>query len=182
MRLAGKKRQQGAVLLLALIALVAMVIGALSMFRSLDSATGVAGNIGFRQQGVAVTDVGVEVAMNWLAGAADLENNHAGNGYYATHSFGLTDGDILTLNWDANALKLADQNGFQMWLVIHRLCNEIGPPTPGRCPESGNTINQESVKIGPGSLATGGISALYRITVRALGPRRSESIVQVITY
>jgi type IV pilus assembly protein PilX len=181
MRLVGKNRQQGAVLLLALIALVAMVVGALAMFRSIDSATGVAGNIGFRQQGVAVTDVGVEAAMNWLSGGTDLENNHAGNGYYATHSFGLTNGDILSLNWEANALKLPDQNGFEIWLVIHRLCNEIGPPTPGRCPESGNTINQGSGKPGE-ALATGGISALYRITVRSLGPRRSESIVQVITY
>ncbi|MDD2883786.1 MAG: hypothetical protein PHT48_01935 [Dechloromonas sp.] len=175
------KKQCGAVLFVALIALVVMMLGVLAMYRSVDSATGVAGNIGFRQQGVAVADVGVEFGINWLSTAGNLEGHRAAEGYYATRSFGLVNDDILTLDWANAALKLADQNGYELWMVIHRLCNEIGPPTLGSCPDSGSTINQGSVKPGE-QLATGGLAPLYRITIRSLGPRRAESIVQVISY
>ncbi len=177
----NSRQQGGAVLFIALIALVVMMLGALAMYRSVDSATGVAGNIGFRQQGVAVTDVGVEFGVTWLSTAADLTNHNAAAGYYATQSFGLTNDDILTMDWENGALKLADQNGYEMWMVIHRLCTTTGEPTLGSCPDSGSTITQGSVKPGQ-QLATGGLAPLYRITVRTLGPRRSESIVQVLTY
>lgn len=174
-------KEEGAVLFVALIALVVMMLGVMAMYRSIDSSTGVAGNIGFRQQGVAVTDTGVEFAINWLSTAGNLEAHSAADGYYATQSFGLTNDDILTIDWDVAARKLADQNGYQIWMVIHRLCNQLGPPTLGGCPDSGNTINQASIKPEE-KLATGGLAPLYRITIRTLGPRRSESIVQVISY
>lgn len=178
-----RRRQQGVVLLIALIALVVMGMSALAMYRSVDSTSSVAGNIGYRQQGVAVTDVGVEAALTWLQGAnaATLEAHQAANGYYATHTQMLVNGDIFTLNWENSAFALPDENGYQMWYVIHRLCNEIGAPSPGNCPDSENTINQASIKPGI-PLGTGGIAPVYRITVRALGPRRAESLVQVMTY
>jgi len=61
------KHQQGAVLFIALIALVAMALGVLAIQRSLDSATAIAGNIGFRQQGVAKTDGAVGGRSNLVA-------------------------------------------------------------------------------------------------------------------
>jgi type IV pilus assembly protein PilX len=175
--------QRGAVLLITLIALVAMAMGALAMYRNAVASNSVIGNIGYRQQGVAATDMAVEAAIAWLAGtnALGLDNHQADRGYYATHSHMLTNGDIFSLNWEQNALALTEQNGYRLWYVIHRLCNEVGAPSPGNCVERENTVNQASVKLGI-ALGTGGIAPVYRITVRALGPRRSESMVQVITY
>lgn len=177
------RNQQGAVLFIALIALVAMMLGALALLRSVDSATGIAGNIGFRQQGVAVTDTAIETATTWLSTAADLSNDIAGNGYYATQNVGITNNDILTFQWDQNGLKVADQNGYQLWYVIHRLCTATGKPEAGTCADSGETNVQKSdTGETPGLAGNSSITPIYRITARALGPRQSESIVQVITY
>lgn len=175
------RRQRGAVLFIALVALIAMTLGALTLYRSVESATGVAGNIGFRQQGVAVTDIAIEAALNSIVTLADPTTHNPASGYYATQSFGLTNDDIRQFDWTANARDLGEVNGYRLWAVIHRMCNNTGTPTPGNCPDSGNTINQGSDKGGP-KLSSGGIAPLYRITARAVGPRQSESIVQVITY
>lgn len=175
------KKQQGAVLFIALIALVVMALGVLAIQRSLDSATGVAGNIGFRQQGVAEADSVVEAAMDWLKTASGLDQHSAANGYYATRDGG-GGIDMLQFDW-ANARKLDDANGFQRWYVIHRMCTEVGPPTTATCADSGNTLTQKSsTGETKGLQGAGGVTALYRITARTLGPRNSESIVQVMTY
>ena len=175
-----KQKQQGAVLLIALIALVVMSLGVLAIQRSLDSATGIAGNIGFRQQGVAETDDVVETALTWLQTASGLEQNSTGDGYYATRDGG--GGNMLQFDW-SNARKLADADGFQRWYVIHRMCTEVGPPTTTSCADSGNTLTQRSSTGETSGLqGAGGVTALYRITARTLGPRNSESIVQVMTY
>lgn len=174
------KHQQGAVLFIALIALVAMALGVLAIQRSLDSATGIAGNIGFRQQGVAKTDGAVEAAVTWLDTAGGLDQNSTANGYYATRDGG-GGADMLKFDW-ANARKLEDADGFQRWYVIHRMCTETGPPTTSTCVDSGNTLAQQSQTGERPPPPGGGVTPLYRITARTLGPRNSESIVQVMTY
>jgi len=181
-RVNAKQQQRGAVLFIALIALVVLALGVLAIQRSLDSATGIAGNIGFRQQGVGETDAVVEAAVAWLDTAVGLDNNLSGNGYYATRDYGLVNGDILKFDW-ANARKLDDVNGYQRWYVIHRMCTETGIPTVATCADSGNTLTQKSsTGETKGLQGAGGVTPLYRITARTLGPRNSESIVQVITY
>lgn len=181
-RINAKQAQRGAVLFIALIALVVMALGVLAIQRSLDSATGIAGNIGFRQQGVSETDAVVEAAVAWLDTAGGLDNNQSGNGYYATRNFGLVNDDMLKFDW-ANARKLEDADGFQRWYVIHRMCTETGIPTVAICADSGNTLTQRSATgETKGLQGAGGVTPMYRITARALGPRNSESIVQVMTY
>lgn len=177
----NRQQQRGAVLFIALIALVVMALGVLAIQRSLDSATGIAGNIGFRQQGVGETDGVVEAAITWLGTAAGLNNNSPGDGYYATRDGGGAN-DMLSFDW-ANARKIDDAEGFQRWYVIHRMCTEAGPPTTATCSDSGNTLTQGSVTgETKGLQGAGGVTPMYRITARTLGPRNSESIVQVITY
>jgi len=148
--------------------------------RSLDSATGIAGNIGFRQQGVAKTDGAVEAAVTWLRTAGGLEQNSTANGYYATRDGG-GGADMLKFDW-ANARKLEDADGFQRWYVIHRMCTDTGVPSAAACVDSGNTLTQGSKTRETPDFGTGGVTPLYRITARTLGPRNSESIVQVMTY
>ena len=65
------RRQQGVVLLIALIVLVAMTLAGIGMMRSIDTGTMVAGNIGFRQSAVATGDGGIEQAITWLVANAD---------------------------------------------------------------------------------------------------------------
>jgi Tfp pilus assembly protein PilX len=177
------KYQQGAVLFIALIAMIAMMMGALALLRSVDSATGIAGNIGFRQQGVAVTDTAIEAATLWLAATPNLDNDVPGTGYYATQDAGITNNDILTFKWDQSGLKMSDQNGYQLWYVIHRLCSATGMPQGGTCSDSGErNVQASDTGETQGLAGKSSVTPMYRITARALGPRQSESIVQVITY
>lgn len=180
-----RRQQQGAVLFIAMIALIVMTLGALSMMRSVDSASGIAGNIGFRQQGVAATDLAAEAAMNWLKAGHDLTQDSASAGYYATQSAQLLNDDPMTIDWSNSGIvaSAGNQNGYSLQYVIHRICANAGAPTQGSCPDSGNTLTQEGVSDQqPGLAGSGSITPLYRITARAVGPRQSESITQIIAY
>src|SRR5690242_5408269 len=80
-----RSAQQGVVLLVALIVLIAMTLAGIGIMRSIDTGTLVAGNIGFRQAAVATGDSGIEQARSWLiANRNSLDNNNTALGYYAT--------------------------------------------------------------------------------------------------
>ena len=180
------KTQRGATLFIALIALVIMTMGALAVFRSLDSATGVAGNVGFRQQGVAATDLAVQAAFNYLAGTpmATLDNDVGGSGYYASMDMYVLDREMLKFNWEANALEIGQQNGYRLWYVIHRMCEANGTPSTVPCVSAANSSTLEGGDIGIPKPFSGTVSRTpyFRISARALGPRQSESVVQVVVY
>ena len=76
MRGSTRKIQRGAVLMVVLVALIAMMISVLALTRSMDTHQLVAGNLAFRNATVHSSDVGVQNAVQWLqgvAGAADAQ-------------------------------------------------------------------------------------------------------------
>jgi len=81
-------RQTGVVLVMALIALVAITLAALSLVRSVDTGVMIAGNQAFKEACLGASDVAIESASTWLSaqaatlGALDADNVAAG--YYAT--------------------------------------------------------------------------------------------------
>ena len=62
MRTATPRSQQGAMLIIALIVLVAMSLAGIAMMRSVDTGTLVAGNIAFKQSSLHATDHGLQAA------------------------------------------------------------------------------------------------------------------------
>jgi len=66
------RRQQGVVMFVALIVMVAMALAALALIRSVDTTTAVVGNLGFRQASVLPANAAVEEAV-----AALFEKNTA---------------------------------------------------------------------------------------------------------
>ena len=78
--------QRGATLIFVLILLVAMLIGGVSLVRSVDTGLIIAGNLAFKRTTTHAGDMGIEQARTWLQGvtAADLENDNPVFGYYAT--------------------------------------------------------------------------------------------------
>jgi type IV pilus assembly protein PilX len=185
-----QSRQLGVVLFIALIALVALSLGALALYRSVDSATAISGNISARQQGVGATGRAVEEASIWLFEPGqlveNLYNDRPLDGYYATMTKYVSDGDMLNFDWTkAKAVSAAaTPAGYQMSYAIHRLCPTAGKPSS--CVNA--IINSDSKSTGDklegGDQApdSSQVSPYYRITVRALGPRNTESIVQVLVY
>lgn len=81
----GLVRQRGASLLFALLTLGAMSLAAVALVRSVDTASLLAGNLGFKQASVAVTGRAAEAAIGRilaLRSANKLGGEEAGEGYY----------------------------------------------------------------------------------------------------
>lgn len=182
-------RQQGMVLVMALIVLVLVSLSGLALMRSVDTTTLVAGNLAFQQAATRASDTGVERAIaNVLTpkAVADLLNaNDTSNGYFATLA-----NPSPTQTWqafwqaslDANSVDMGeDQFGNQVKFVIHRLCaNALPPSAGGQCVASPNAsaATGNSEEANAIQLQGGSNKVYYRITVRVSGPRRTESYVQ----
>jgi type IV pilus assembly protein PilX len=63
-------RQQGVMLLISMIALIALTMGGIAFMRSVDTGKLMAGNMAFSRASVAFTDVGMEAARTQLAAIA----------------------------------------------------------------------------------------------------------------
>jgi type IV pilus assembly protein PilX len=196
------RAQQGVVLFIALIILVAMTLAGIALMRSVDSGTVIAGNIAFRQNTMFIADLGVEAARKWLKDQpiADLNADKTGNAYYATWMANIdllgNDADATTtaFSWNADSVNVtaapyAPPSGYAVRYVIHRLCNQTGDPTAveaicinaAGAATSTATSSKGAPSYGAYALA-GSISAAYRITVQVIGPRNARSYVQTTIY
>ena len=182
--------QQGMVLLVALVVLVAIMIAGISMMRSVDTATLVAGNLAFQQAATNSADQGIEQAITMLQGKSaggTLNTSDPTSGYYAT--LGSADspssGQTWQAFWDANLAAAAydagtDQAGNHLYFVVHRECaNALPPGSGGQCVASPVVTTSTGNSQEAGEIELQAASQIYyRITVRVSGPRRTESYVQ----
>jgi len=79
-------KQRGLSLIFALLALLALSLGAVALVRSVDSGTTVLGNLGFKQETVASTERATQTAIEWLAANATAldADSPPEDGYYAS--------------------------------------------------------------------------------------------------
>ncbi len=190
-----RQRQRGVVLFIALIVLVAMTLAGIGMMRSVDTATIVAGNIGFKQASINSGDSGIETAFQWLlnnAGSTTLNVDSSTNGYYSS-------APATDPNWNdpttwTNAVSVnagaQDAAGNQIDYIIHRMCT-----LPNVSFNGSNGVNPQqcAIKTSNNPSASGGSqkagavqftttsNLYYRITSRIRGPRNTTSYVQVMT-
>ena len=197
------RKQEGVVLIIALIVLVAMTLASVAMIRSVDTSTLIAGNLAFKQSGVSSGDAGVNEAIAWLnTNGSLLTEDQPANGYYATSQdcLDLTGNGnapskkcaapFTAFDWtSANASKALakDAAGNAVSYVIHRLCKETGALTAEKC--TVEETNQDGSSMGgarqmltyqPGSWNAVANRGYYRITVRIAGARNNVSYVQAI--
>ena len=198
---ASNNRQQGVVLLVALIVLVALTLAGVALVRSVDTSNLVAGNMSFHQSAIQAGERSTELALNdWLQpnnalGNTTLHaniNNPASPGGPFYIAAGSAQSPAAGQSWDAywNTLVAGgltpmaaggqDLAGNTVQYFIHRLCAAAGAPHLADCvrePASANT---------GGSQSAGGIAPItnnrvyYRITTRIEGPRRTLAYVQTI--
>lgn len=202
------RRQQGVVLWIALIVLVAMTLAGIALVRSVDTSNMIAGNMAFKQGVTLSADSGAEVALNWLTPlqASDTVNTDQPNsGYYANSqadldlTSSLNDSSLAVVDWDHNdcqgltfsvcikpsAAVTVGSNSVSY--IIHRLCRQSGSYN-----DASNSCvtyqNKSSVSKGRDSIVTGDIrfeplpTPYYRITSRVLGPRNTTSFVQTTVH
>lgn len=185
------RRQRGVVLMVALIVLVALTLAGLSMARSSDTATTIAGNLVFRQAATQALDAGVEAAI------AGVNRTWAGSGntiphkYYAfalaPDSAGLPSG--VDFNQANTLVDPGGLTGYTARYVVERMCVQ---PTAGAIvdsyqAETWNLCFLEEKVAGMESAKLGGQSGLgqirkvhFRVTVRVDGPRNTQTHAQVV--
>lgn len=185
------QRQQGVVLMIALIMLVAMTMGGIALIRSVYTSSLIAGNMAFQQSATQSGDAGIEAAVTWLelnSSGTTLHANSFANGYAASRQ-----DPGSTQNWEqfwrvlADAgqvvtLAQADAAGNTVSYTIQRLCMAVGDPASGvgcaiapvTALASGSSRGAAVVQI----LFNGQV--YYRITARVSGPRSTVSFVQAV--
>ena len=194
-----RRLQQGVVLFIALIVLVAMSLAGIALMRSVDTGTVIASNLAFRQGATYAGDIGVEAARTWLvANSASVTTDQpgvtGGPGYWATMQTGIdllgTNSSVADFAWSdtvsVNVTSPAPPTGYTVRYVIHRLCNATGATTDTSCVKSADAASSTSGTKGAATYGSYAISvstsAYYRITVRVLGPRNALSYVQAVLY
>lgn len=183
-RFRERQAQRGAVLMVVLVALVAMLISVIALSRSMDTQHLLAGNLAFRNSTVHSSDAGVQSAVVWLQGMANtptLNTTAPANGYFA--AAGEPDWDDEAFWNDCAACTLGpDAAGNRVQWVIHRMCSTEGNPNaalnscslsgPGPAAAQGGSFASDAVNF-PGSGQNN-----YRVSVRVSGPRNTSTLVQ----
>jgi Tfp pilus assembly protein PilX len=131
-------RQRGVTLFIALIALVALSLAGVALFRSVDSGNTVAGNLAFRQATLQASDHGVEAAfINIRDIISNAQGTNIPNEYRTTRLDALNEDTRRVVNW-ANDIDWANANykcrdnsnssvpcanqAYQIKYFIERLC------------------------------------------------------------
>ncbi len=189
---AFRRAQDGLVLFIALIVLVAMSLAGVALMRSVDTGVVVAGNMAFKQAAIMVADRGTQEATKWLSdnsGGPTLQNTIEAKGYYSSRPVVEPNWfdpaswtDSLTLNGGA-----PDASGNVVRYVIHRMCTQPDTPYNG---SNGGVANECALYFATSAAAQGGSMAVgspqfigspqlyYRITTRVEGPRDTVSVIQ----
>ena len=180
-------RQQGVVLFIALIVLVAMTLAGIAIMRSVDTGNVVAGNLAFKESTLSAADNGIARAFTWLtttinnpATYATLEQDIVPQGYHAV----VSDPPDWTDNavWNGQSLSLGtDAAGNSVDYLIQRMCDNAGSYSNVNCAQTprvgGESGNSQAVG---GTQFNSPPMVYYRVTVRVQGARQTLSLVQSI--
>lgn len=180
------RSQQGVVLFIALIALIALTLAGIALVRSVDTSNLIAGNIAFKQAAIQASDLGVEAAFTALSTPntiANKTNDDLNQNYYATMQ--PEDPNLpgvpaaLTSAFPANNVIVNNATGNTIRYIIERMCSANGVVTTDICAPSVIDKTPVGGKSGEDYLALPpGVS--YRVTVRVDGPRNTVSLVQAL--
>jgi len=203
-------KQRGVVLFFALIAMLAIMLAAVALVRSVDTSTIIAGNLAFKQAATTSGDAGTEAAIAWLStveaansGTNVLNNpahpfnsDNAAAGYYSNINplLSLTASSGTRIQWDNTDSVLVlpdpDSSGNSVRYVIQRVCRNANVAIQtADCLFSGalQDTNGQAIPL-PQDICKGvgcpaaGQSPQIRITSRTTGPRNTVSYVQAFVY
>lgn len=199
-------RQRGVVLFIALIVMVAMSLAALSLMRSVDTTTGVIGNLAFRQASILPANFAIEDAAAglfndanpaFIARIPDIRVAAPTQNYYPTH-------DPTAAGWDdqfgipgplqtqanvaayiaAGARKQQDNALNTVTYVIERLCNPNAVAIPADNSSAATWCDMMPPKQSPGAtidqIGAGQVQLnaqpFFRVTVRVDGPPGTNAV------
>lgn len=201
-------RQGGVALFFALVCMVAIMLAATMLVRSVDTATLIAGNLAFQQSATRSGDGGTEAAISWLnttqsANATinvltdtshPFNSDNAAAGYYSSldTSKSLTATSGTRFLWDDTDSRLVgtDTTGNTIRYIIQRMCRVANTPVANAsCLFSAAALDTNGQHVllpqeicsGPGCPVAGQTPQI-RVTSRVTGPKNTVSYVQAFVY
>ncbi len=181
----SRSSQRGAVLMVVLVALVAMLVSVIALSRSMDTHHLVAGNLAFRNSTLHSSDAGVRGAVTFLestVGTARLNTTAEDDGYYAVLAEPNWDDETFWSQCAGCTVSAADGAGNRIQYVVHRMCSSQG--NTNAAGNSCSLLTAAPTAANGGSFAAdafnfaGVAQNYYRISVRVLGPRNTSTLVQ----
>jgi type IV pilus assembly protein PilX len=192
-----KNIQKGSSLLFTLIVLVAMLFGTISLFKSVNISTVIAGNLAFKESSINASDIAIadaEIVLQTKSTSNGLENDTTtGYGLYyhiqrKTDVNGIVCSSLLVTNttdtcntaamsW--GSAKIIGNN--KIYYIIDRLCNDtinLESELNTKCMidtqhKTDSNISGSSEYNPPKLLAIS-----YRVTIKVIGPNHTESFIQ----
>jgi len=194
-QLGAASRQKGMVAtLIALVVLVATLLAAMTLMRSVDTANAIAGSMTFRQGAMqeaerAYQDIRVKLDSTFAPPTSNSDDPT--KGYYASlqaaTSTARPDIPDVLLNKTAGKVVPMDASttGNTVTYIVERLCPTSGTEaTVNTCIVPGTAISggtSSNLTTDPGiPFNTTGSAAAFRLTVRVDGPRNAVAYVQTI--
>jgi Tfp pilus assembly protein PilX len=178
---APPRRQDGYILLLVLVALVAMMVSGIALVRSMDTSQLVAGNLANRNGTLHSADLGVQQAVTWIQAQATtgaLNTTAAANGYYAS---GADQAWNTPSFWTACATCTVTDgaNNTVSW-AISRMCNNDGDPNGAGifCSALSGTTSSGGSSSSDAINFAGSPVHFYRITVQVRDTRNTTTLSQ----
>ena len=190
-------RSRGSVLAVVLVVLVVMMLGGVSLLRSVDTSALLSGNLAFKRDSVNRTSIGLNKAFETMqkplfisseasdAGCTPGPCTEANSWIQLNYSPRLLETDtngipLIIKNkaeFDAKfgTIKPVTEEGQEVRFLIERMCTDFGPSSESKCSvsdryELGGSYRQDK----PGSISL----PLYRVTVRSDGVRNTQTYVQ----
>lgn len=188
-RRTAARTQAGAVLLLALVALAVLLVGGVALLRTMDSGLLQSGNLGFKRDLVNQAERGAAQAIalftsGALASEASRESHLPAQNYSATRlasdSHGIPTLLLDDAAYSAAGMQAADltdsDTGVTLRYLIDRQCASTGDFVATNCMTASNgadtAADDRYRKINPQT------RPVYRISVRASGPRNTQAFFQ----
>ncbi len=183
-----RTKQQGVVLVIALIALVAISLAGVALMRTVDTSNVVSGNIAFNEAAIQMADVGAELAYAEIDIETVKASPFAGMTYAYPNYSDISPVSRLptqAANWraaPANTVNLP--SGYSLRYMVERMClgtaNFQEVPTFTKC-KAAPLYDTDGVllmdtNVPPNELDLGKL--YYRITIEVTGPRNTRALAQ----
>ena len=200
----SRKKQQGVVLVIALLALVAISLAGVALMRTVDTSNVVSGNVAFNETAMQMADVGAEQAYaailcNLTSNPNSCQNvlancptSSTGGSYFYPNVAAINTVTKLPmptggLVWsDAQGISLPGDTSpsYQVRYIVERMCGTAitgvaGDDTASFLVRATFAKCRATPILDSNGLVTGGVGKLfYRVTVQVNGPRNTTALAQ----
>jgi Tfp pilus assembly protein PilX len=188
-----RQLQKGLVLEIVLVVLIAILFATMGLYRSVDTSTGIAGNMAFKRDAENRAQVAVNEVLTWVEDNANYQDfiisgvDDPTNNFSARMLQTSANGIPIILSGDAGVFDAAytkaptaqmddDSAKMRVRYVIERMCTRDGAISSEYCSASAGT----GMGTQPGKNLGGASRPLLRVSIRVDGPRDTVAYAQAM--